>query len=177
MNWWRNIINTKINWHFSILLVLGTIIVIHFTGEFYNYNEKWNKIQRQGLKPTLVSGDGITNQISGNYYNLEFYRKYGIKNSYWNPFIFGGMSSVFSGVQHFLVGFVFAVSGTALSFIWGWMYILDLIPVVFVLWLMIQKPVTPEQIAIAREDQKICKSLFLLIAGWLVFYWFYAEVR
>lgn len=164
--------------HIITLWILGIIAVIYFTGEFNNYNENWNKIRRQGLTPALVSGDGITNQISGNHYNLEFYQKHGIKNSYWNPYIFSGMASVFSGVQHPFVTVIFAVSGTALSFLWGWCYVFDLIPVFIFLWLGVLKPpVTVGQIAINREDQKICKLLLLIIAGWLVFYWFYAEIK
>ena len=164
--------------HITTLWILGIIAVIYFTGEFYNYNENWNKVRRQGKTPALISGDGITNQISGNYHNLEFYQKYGIKNSYWNPYIFSGMAAVFNGVQHPLVTVIFAVSGTALSFLWSWCHVFDFIPIALVLWLEVLKPpVTAKEIATNREDQKIFKSLLLIIAGWLVFYWFYAEVK
>ncbi len=164
--------------HLTILWILGAIITIYFTGEFYNYNENWNKIRRQGLTPALISGDGVTNQISGNYYNLEFYQERGIKNSYWNPYIFSGTASVFNGVQHFGVVFLYDIFDITLSAIWPWCYIFDLIPLYMVLWLEVLKPpVTAEEIATAREDQKICKTLLIIIAGWLIFYWFYAEIK
>lgn len=167
--------------YITTLWILGIIVAIIAMDGFYNYNENWNKIRKQGLTPALISGDGINNQIYANHYTLEFYDKYGLQGSYWNPYIFGGMPNVFNGVQkNPLVGLLFVVSGTSLIFLWSWCRIFDLFPIIIALWcmdFMWRGPVTAAERAAYAEEVRVYKKLFCSIAGWLVFYWFYAEIK
>lgn len=174
----KNRSKTKIDkwtFAFAFLWIASICMGLYLTEIIYQHNESWNKIRLQGLKPALVSGDGINNQILGNHYNPEFYKKYGIKNSYWNPYMFSGMPNVFSGVQHFLVVFIYAIFGVSFSFIWAWCIVIDMIPLILALWFIPSDvKLTPEEIA---DDRKILKMLVYTIAGGLVFYWSYAEIK
>lgn len=164
----------KLDPHLTILWILGIIAVIYFTGEFYNYNESWNKIHRQGKTPTLLSGDNIASRSQDPFWKTV--NEQGIvSNNYWNPYMFGGMAEVFSGVQHVAAVAIMIITGLSLNGWHSWFYIFDVSFVVIILWLNLPKAVTPEQITTNRENNKALNWLFLLIAGWLVFYWFYAE--
>ncbi|HDY89033.1 MAG TPA: hypothetical protein ENH82_13085 [bacterium] len=162
--------------HLTILWILGIIAVLIVTEEFYQYNENWNKIRRQGITPALVSADGIANQ---SYAPLQkkLYRERKLP-PYWIPYIFSGMPAIFNLNPHWMAVPFIKMFGEWFYDKNYWFYFVEMIPMLIVLWLEVLKPpVTPREIATAREDQKICKSLLLIIAGWLLFYWFYAEVR
>ncbi len=165
--------------HITTIWILGIIILFIFTEEYYQYRESWNRIRRQGLQPTLMSGDKISNQAISHSMQ-KIYEKEGIQPSYWYPYMFGGMPTAFFGVQHFLVYYMHGVFGMASSPAWNWCYIIDIIPLVVYVWrIFLHSPVppTPKELALIRESNKACLRLLYSLAGWLVFYWFYAETR
>lgn len=170
--------STTIKWRlaFAFLWIAGLAIMFIVTEEYYQYNESWNRIRRRGQVPTLSAPDITASQSHDPLFRKIYDQKR--LPPYWNPYIFGGMPSVFNGVSHFLTVPLIKLFGGVFHHQHKWFYIIELLLIIFVLWLeFLGPPVTSEEIATNREDQKICKLLLYSIVGWLVFYWFYAEIK